>query len=456
MTASTPAEWLPVLTKRIDDGMPRVRLLARYSNGDAPLPELTRNTSAAWRSFQREARTNWGLMVRDSVADRIIPNGITVGGSADSDLALRARRIWRDNRMDSVCKQWVKYGLDFGESYLTCWRRDDGTATITADSPETMVVSVDPLQPWRIRSAMRWWRDLDAESDFAIVWSGDGWQKFARPCFVQSSSRRRLVTRISDSWVPVGDAVVTGSPPPVVVYQNPDGMGEVEPHIDIINRINRAELQLLSTMAIQAFRQRALKSAEHGLPKVDENGNAIDYASIFEAAPGALWELPPGVDIWESQPNDFTPMLSAIKEHIRQLSSATKTPLPMLMPDSANQSAEGAHNIEKGFLFKCEDRLSIAKIGLEAILVKAMQLEGEAVEDTVDVSFESPDRVTLGEKYAAASLAKAAGESWASIRRNILNYNADQIKQDDLDRAREQITLFAGNSVQRPQEDGSR
>uniref|UniRef100_UPI00191C30AE hypothetical protein n=1 Tax=Klebsiella pneumoniae TaxID=573 RepID=UPI00191C30AE len=296
----------------------------------------------------------------------------------------------------------------------------------------------------------------DAESDFAIVWSGDGWQKFARPCFVQSSSRRRLVTRISDSWVPVGDAVVTGSPPPVVVYQNPDGMGEVEPHIDIINRINRAELQLLSTMAIQAFRQRALKSTDNGLPKVDENGNAIDYASIFEAAPGALWELPPGVDIWESQPNDFTPMLSAIKEHIRQLSSATKTPLPMLMPDSANQSAEGAHNIEKGFLFKCEDRLSIAKIGLEAILVKALQIEGESVEDTVDVSFESPDRVTLGEKYAAASLAKAAGESWASIRRNILNYNADQIKQDDLDRAREQITLFAGNSVQRPQEDGSR
>lgn len=145
VVADTPEEWLPVLAKRIDDNMPRVRLLGRYSNGDAPLPELSKNTSAAWRTFQREARTNWGLMIRDAVADRIIPNGITVGGSSDSGDAVRAQRIWRDNRMDEVCKRWVKFGLDFGESFLTVWSREDGTATITADSPETMGVAVDPL-----------------------------------------------------------------------------------------------------------------------------------------------------------------------------------------------------------------------------------------------------------------------------------------------------------------------
>lgn len=440
--ATTPEKWLPVLAKRIDDNMPRVRLLARYSNGDAPLPELSRNTSAAWRTFQREARTNWGLMIRDAVADRIIPNGITVGGASDSDVAVQAQRIWRDNRMDSVSKQWLKYGLDFGESFLTGWQREDGTATITADSPETMGVAVDPLQPWRIRAAMRWWRDLDDEADYAIVWSGDSWQKFRRPCFTMSNSRRRVVTRIAGQWEPVAEPVVTHQPPPVVVYRNPDGLGEVEPHMDAINRINRALLQLLSTMAIQAFRQRALETADGPLPKVDENGNAIDYASIFEACPGALWELPKGVKVWESEPTDFNPMLSAIKEHVRQLASATKTPLPMMMPDNANQSAQGAIATENGYIFKCWDRLAIAKVGLESMLVKALQIEGVGLEDTVDVSFESPERVTLAEKYSAASQAKAAGESWASIRRNILHYSQDQIRQDDIDRAREQLSLF--------------
>lgn len=451
---ATPEQWLPVLAKRIDDNMPRVRLLARYSNGDAPLPELTRNTSAAWRTFQKEARTNWGLMIRDAVADRIIPNGITVGGASNSEQAVQAQRIWRDNRMDSVCKQWVKYGLDFGESFLTGWQRDDGTATITADSPETMGVAVDPLQPWRIRAAMRWWRDLDDEKDYAIVWNDDSWQKFTRPCFLQTNSRRRLVTRISDTWTPVTPKPnVTGQPPPVVVYRNPDGIGEVEPHIDAVNRINRAELQLLSTMAIQAFRQRALETSEGPLPKVDpETGNAIDYSAVFEAAPGAFWELPKGMKVWESQPTDFNPMLSAIKDHVRQLASATKTPLPMLMPDNNNQSAQGAISTENGYIFKCWDRLKIAKIGVESMLVKALRIEGVDITDTVDVSFESPERVTLAEKYSAAAQAKAAGESWGSIRRNILHYSQDQIRQDDIDLAREQLTVF---TAQR-QADGAR
>lgn len=446
--AVTPVEWLPVLSKRIDDNMPRVRLLARYVDGDAPLPEMSKNTRASWKSFQKEARTNWGLLVRDSVADRIVPNGITVGGSSDSEAAKRAQRIWRDNRMDAVAKQWVQFGLTFGQSFLTCWERD-GEAVITADSPETMCAAVDPLQPWRVRAAMRWWRDLDAEKDFAIVWSQGLRQKFSRDCYVQNAVSKRLVTRISGGWDPVDvEPVETDGAPPVVVYQNPGGMGEFEPHLDLINRINRGILQRLSTMAIQAFRQRALqKTGDNAgpLPTHDEHGNVIDWQAIFEPAPGALWDLPPGVNIWESSALDFTPMLNASKEDIRQLSAVTKTPMSTFMPDNANQSAEGAMNTEKGHIFRCEDRLALAKLGLQAALVKGLETEGESDVETVDVSFESPARVTLSEKYSAAAQAKAAGESWASIRRNILNYSPEQSKQDDLDRAKEQLTLFSAN-----------
>lgn len=451
--AVTPEEWLPILSKRIDDNMSRVRLLDRYVSGDAPLPEMSKNTQASWRTFQKEARTNWGLLVRDSVADRIVPNGITVGGSADSEIALQAQRIWRDNRMDSVFKQWLQYGLTFGQSFLTCWQGDDGRAVITADSPETMCVAVDPLQPWRVRAAIRYWRDIDEQKDFAYVWVHGARQKFSRDCYIPNINSKRLLSRISGEWEPVDDAVPTDGAPPVVVYTNPGGLGEFEPHIDLINRINRGILQRLSTMAIQAFRQRALQT-EPGLPlpQVDEKGNAIDWASIFEPAPGALWELPPGIKIWESSTTDITPMLNASKEDIRQLSAASKTPLPTLMPDGANQSAEGAMNTEKGHIFKCEDRLSNAKLGAEAILVKGLETEGQQNVPTVDMSFESPARVTLSEKYSAAAQAKAAGESWGSIARNILNYSADQIKQDGLDRAKEQLSLFGAQKNQPPQQ----
>lgn len=59
--------------------------------------------------------------------------------------------------------------------------------------------------------------------------------------------------------------------------------------------------------------------------------------------------------------------------------------------------------------------------------------------------FKPPDQVSLTEKYAAALQARNAGESWASIARNILGYSPEQIAQDALDRAQEQLAqaLFA-------------
>ncbi|WP_457149781.1 phage portal protein [Mycobacteroides abscessus] len=436
--ASTPEEWLPILTKRIDDNMPRVRLLERYVSGDAPLPEQSKNTKASWKAFQKMSRTNWGMLIRDSVSDRIVPNGITVDGSADSETAKQAQRIYRDNRMDAVVRQWLDYGLTFRDSYLTCWQGNDGQAIITADSPETMYAAVDPLQPWRVRAAIRYWRDIDEEKDFAFVWVNGARQKFSRPCYVQNINSKRLMTRISGGWEPETDLIETDGAPPVVVYTNPGGAGVFETHIDIINRINSGVLQRLSTMAMQAFRQRALKKdGDEPLPAVDDKGNAIDYAAIFEPAPGALWDLPPGVDIWESATTDASPMLAASKEDIRQLSAATKTPLPMLMPDSANQSAEGAMNTEKAFIFKCEACLAVVKLGLEAIIVKALETEGVTKIGNVEVSFEEPARVTLSEKYSAAAQAAAAGEPWGSIARNILKYSPDQIAQVEKDRAKE-------------------
>ncbi|TDZ92151.1 phage portal protein [Mycobacteroides salmoniphilum] len=448
--AVTPEEWLPILSKRIDDNMSRVRLLDRYVSGDAPLPEQSRNTKASWQAFQKMSRTNWGLLIRDSVADRIVPNGITVGGSSDSEIAKQAQRIWRDNRMDFIARQWIEYGLTFRDSFLTCWQGDEGQALITADSPETMCVAADPLQPWRVRAAIRYWRDIDEQKDFAYIWVHGARQKFSRDCYVPNINSKRLLSRISGKWEPVGEAISTDGAPPVVLYANPGGFGEFETHLDDINRVNTGMLQRLTTMAMQAFRQRALRKKDGGapLPTHDENDNVIDWAAIFEPAPGALWDLPPGVDIWESSTTDIGQMLSATKEDIRLLSAATKTPLPVLMPDSANQSAEGAMNTEKGFIFKCEARLAVAKLGLEAILVRALETEGVTNIPTIDVSFESPARVTLSEKYSAAAQAKAAGESWGSIARNILGYSPDQIKQDGLDRSKEQLSLFGAQRAQ--------
>lgn len=444
-----PEQWLPVLAKRMDDNAPRVQLLKSYMNGNAPLPYAGKNAREAWIEFQKEARTNWGQLILEAVTDRIVSKGILVAGDAQSDVAKQAQRIWRDNRMDHVFEEWLRDGLTFAQSYLTVWN-DNGRAKIKADSPETMIVASDPLQPWRVRASLRCWRDIDRELDYALVCSEDSYQVFGRASRIDNKQTSVLTGLVQGEWDPdpsTPEPVFTGTPPPVVVYSNPGGVGEYEPHIDVINRINNGIVRRLSIEAMQAFRQMALESAEgtSGLPKKDENGNDIDWSEIFSLHPAALWDLPPGVKIWESQTTDITPLLASSKDDIRQLSAVSRTPLPILMPDNTNTSAAGAIASETGYISKCGKRLAEAKIGGEAILVKALQLEGvEGLEEmTVDLQFESVERVSLSEKYQAAQMAKAAGESQKAIDRDILGKSPDEMRQDALDRATEALQAAA-------------
>ena len=444
-TPQTPEEWLPVLTARLDANNPRYRLLTRYVNGDAPLPEMGANVRMSWVKFQRMSRTNWGELIRDAVVDRIVPNGIVIQGKNDSPEALQAKRIWRDNRLDTVFKDWLRYGLTYGKSYLTVWRDDDGKAVITADAPDTMWAATDPLQPWRVRAAIRWWRDKDEKMDYAMVWTDNAWQRFSRSIYSDPHIADSPVwTRAQGKWDADGAATPTlSNEPPVVVFTNPGEAGEFENHLDLINRINHGTLQILAITAMQAFRQRGIKGGL--LPQKDEYGNDIDWTKVFEAAPGALWNLPEGLDIWESQQTDVSPLLLEAKDHIRQLSAVTRTPFSTLIPDSANQSAEGAKETKEGLIFKSQERLTVAAVGAEAALVKALAVEGTELTDaqTLELLFEPVSMVTLSEKYQAASMAKAAGESYRSIARNILGYTPEQIAQDALDRADEMLAGMA-------------
>ena len=459
-------DWLRVLTRKMDLRRLGVLMTRSYVDGNAPLPEMSRTTKQSWMHFQRRARTNWGELIIDSVTDRVKPTGLTINGSNSSAKAKQAQAIWRDNRMSGVFKEFLRYGLIFGQSYLTIWSGQDtpgpmlgmngtayGTKTvITADSPETMIVITDPLQHWKPKVAMKVWRDQEMARDYAIVWTPTEWKQYVRPTYTRIELKvipsKWLVNLAEGAWAPDrnldgsekgGASQIGPQPIPVVVYQNPGGHGDYETHIDLINRVNAGILERLVISAMLSFRQRALVGKQ--LPSVDENGNRINWEEVFEPAPGALWNLPEGLDIWESQPTDLSGILAASKEDIRQLSAVTKTPLPMLMPDNANTSAEGAKATEVGYLFRCMDRLDEAKFAIESAMDLAFKVDGGVLEEGeyCEVPFNDPQLITLTEKYQAALAAHNAGESWKSIERNILHYSPDQIAQDDIDRAQEAL-----------------
>lgn len=434
---TTPEDWLPVLTDRLGKRQPDIARGRSYVNGNAPLPEMGRNTRATWEAFQKKSRTNFGGIACQSHANRIRVQNVRVGSDDQSEASLVARRIARDNRLAMQISDAVWDMLTTRVGYLVAGVGEDGRALITSEKPETFYAEPDPTRPWRSRAAVKVWRDQILGLDFAEVLVPGSRQRFAR----QSMSLEGYVRNAhTGDWSAVTGVETFAASLPVWILDRRDGMGLIEPHFDVIDRINLGKLQRLSIAAIQAFRQRALKK-DPGviLPERDEAGNPIDWEKVFEPAPGALWDLPAGIDIWESQLGDvIRPLLDGEKADARDFAAVTGTPVSMLQPDAANQSAGGAAATTAQQVDACQADIDRIKLAAAACMVTALGIEGvELAEDeTVEVDFENPAWVTLAEKMDAYSKAIAAGMSPAMAQKTYLGWSQDQIDEDERHRRR--------------------
>lgn len=444
--ASTPNDWLPILAARLDARYPRVARLRRYANGDADLPEMGPNLRASWVAFQRKSLRNYGGLACASMGDRLRLQSVAIGKDADSPESVAIRRILRDNRFDVQIADAINDYLVTSIGYLVAGA-DDGSAVITREIPEQFYAATDPLRPWKARAALKVWRDLDAGADYALVWATGQRQRYTRPSYVSSqlgvTGPLRAVN--GGGWVPDGEPEVYDGPPPIVVLERKDGQGLFEPHMGLIDGIHLGKLQRLVITAMQAFRQRGLRAADGspGLPDKDEAGNDIDYTKMFESAPGALWELPIGIDIWESEQTDIRPLLEGEQADTRDFAALTRTPLSAFTPDGANQSATGATNSAAEQISQARNEIARLTPGLEVLMVYALRIEGVDLGDlTVEVEFENPAIVSMSEQYSAAAQAKVAGISLESIQRQILGWSPDQIAQDSLARSEEQLSAM--------------
>lgn len=430
--ATTPAEWLPILAKRLDARQKRIALNRSYSNGHAPLPEMGANTKASWKAFQKKARTNYGGLACESLGGRMVPNGVRVGASMSNPAVLAARRVWRDNRLDVVFGDAISNMLTTSVGYLITGVRD-GEPIITSEMPEQVITAPDPTQPWRARAALKAWRDPDVGRDYALVWVPGQRQLFSRPSQNANGTPIALVDGGWDDGAPI-ETYAGGVP--VYVLENKDGVAEFEPHIDVIDRINLGKLQRLVVTAMQAFKQRAMKG---GLPAKDEDDNDIDWAKILEPAPGALWDLPEGIDVWESEQTDIRPLLEGEKADARDFAGAIRTPISVFIPSGENQSAEGAANAKEGEIQKAKNRIARVTAPMSASLLEALRILAVDTGDTVEVLWMPPEHVSFTEKTQAAAQAKAAGMSARWIKQNIMGMSPDEIAQDEADAATDQL-----------------
>lgn len=378
-TPGSAGWWLARLGKQLVDKRPRYDALAAYARGDHPLPETTNAQSRqAFAAFQKKARTNYPALISGAVRELLMPMGFRTTLAQDERGDAAANRIWQANSLDADGGLVHGTALDLGDAYVIVGPVDDetGEPVITPEDPRQVVAETDPVRPRKTRAALKMYRDAVDGIEVAYLYlpGDDGRIEVHRAVRdLRTTSDAFGFDAQAFDWD--GDVqVLDVTRNPVVRFRNRpqiDGsvIGEFEDALDMVDRINHLILDRLVIATMQAFRQRALKG---DLPETDAEGNPIDWNTIFAPGPDALWNLPDGVDLWESQQVDLSPILRAVQDDVQSLGAVTRTP---------------AYYLTGNMEYAKSGTAQLARLALESKAIERMREFGESWEIVMALAF---------------------------------------------------------------------
>ena len=453
-TPGTDDWWVQRLCTKLGAGFPRMHKLTQYRDGDALLPdtEWDFGTRQAYYRFMKRSRLHVVETVRNSRTDRQNIIGYRTGAENDDDGDTEAWEHHKRNRMGTQQRVFFNDTADYGRVNVINSLAPDGPLW-TMRNEWTSIVEPNSLRPWLTEAGI----SIGFDSIFGVEVL-----TLFRPGYYRVAYRdRENVTIPQDGsvWYPqkdwswAGDPVLTPWTPDALITQNRtvDGFGVYEKHLDTVDRINEVTLNALTLIVMQSFRQRAVKG---NLPKVypeddPRAGQEIDYDTLFQGGPAALWMLPQGAEIWESKENDVTPVYTARKNEIKTLSSLTSTPQDMFDGESQNQSAMGAQMSREPLYHAVNGMNEQAAVCIAQVQSLSFLSTGDTVRGDVtkiEPMFGKINPATLAEKAEAASKYKSGGATQRYIDEEVFEMTPQQRRQADQDRQTESLeaALAAG------------
>lgn len=422
---------------------PPLERLDLYARNNPPMPELALKWGVSAREFQRMSRTCWAALVVECVANRMVPNGWRTAADSNRDGDQIAKQVADVSELQLKIQDSNRFMLELGDGYMMTGepRRNSNIPVITAEDPRQTITAEDPRTGETLAS-LKVLRDEWTDRDFAYLCIV-GAPSVQYVAFTEDKSPvyNSRVFFMPDSWAwddSRGGASGLRLPPamdwrsPIVRFANSGGEGEFERHLPLLDRIHDGIFDRIVIGKHQAFRQRALK----GLPSVypadhPQAGEAIEWdKDAFASDPASLWDLPPDVDVWESQPIDLGPLRLANKDDVESLAAVTSTPLYFITPDAASGSAEGATTQRESFSFRVDDRRRRVSAGLARVLSNCFAIMGEtdrAKVELIKTTWEPAERYSLLTRTQSATFAKSAGLGQASIYTDVLGYSPDDV-----------------------------
>ncbi len=458
-------EWyLMELAAEMGKDFPRLKRLESYCDGTFVVPiEADPSSREAYRKFAAKARLTFANTIVEQKVGRMNFRGVRTAAEDDANGDREANRLMRLNRFKVQLRDLLRKKSIHGRAFIVVGIDEFNEPFMTWRDQWTMRVRMNALRP--------------GVTEAAVIVSWDGVNKqdvltLLRPGYVRVAvkpAQSTTVPRDGTEWNPGNGWEWTSGPIPlgftercpVAVFENPEGLGEFENHLDSLDRVTQDILERLTTTAMQAFRQRAIQTGEQALPErypddhAERPGELIDYDELFKSGPAALWLLPKGAKVWESQPIDSRALIVAENEDLKHLASVTGTPLYQLSPES-NQSAEGA---------------KLQRETIRSMIMDRRERDAEPIAETLSLMFEARgddvradaaeivtiwgqmEYVSKADVAEAARAAKQGGMSQRGINEHIYEMTPEEMAQEEQSLRDEQfqnslmgVTLNAGNS----------
>jgi len=428
---NSPGWWLERLAGRLlnPTRQARLNLLDQIYRGDMPLPEGAEQHRSTYQAFQKYARSNFAETITEALRPRVVPTGVRTGVAGGESGDAEAWKAWKGSGLHVEFAEILRTTCVMGNAYAIVGPKDDETGypVVTAEDPRQVISEHDPRHQRKILAALKYMTDDITERELLYLYMPGVVYVASRPVgsppmvaspTVKGQKQTGLTLGTEWEW----DFDLSGDLPdklmPVVRFRYGRGVGCFEPHIDLLMRINHMILQRMVIATMQAFRQRAVKNLPEtvdGQPPTEtvEDGvvvktNVIDYTDVFSADPGALWQVPEGVEFWESGQVDLTPILASVKDDVQHLAAVSRRPMYMFQPSGDIQSAVGADLSREALVHDAEDlivRMNDACSQVFALMFRWMGDDDRAKVAEIDLMWQSPERQSLSERAAAAAQA---------------------------------------------------
>lgn len=418
-TATTAERWKDKLARPM---LPQPRdkwldTLWSYRVGDPPLPQIAPEFADTFKDALRKARSNHAPMCVQAMLDRTELEAISTNLDGDTNGDDIAAEIMEETGLQTRLKDMQDFKYSMGESFgmVVPPVGDAKFPTVHAIDPRRCVGIVDDDNPVRLKAALV--KSYNVEEDIQeahLFLPGGKWTvKYDGTKWANLSAEPDEVVEGLDDLGGI----------PVVRLENPNGLGEYEPHVDVLDRIIDTTLMRIVIMKFQGFKQRGVSGdededdlAEYDADDYDDAdvetrndliSEAAKWDRIFKAGPGAVWKVPAGWKFWESGPTDLTGVLQAKRDDVKEFAAVTFTPLYLVSPDDANGSATGADVLRESLTSKCRDRRVRDTPALKLLwrIIFAMCKEPRTVK-TIKLEWGPIEFRSLSEKASATTQVK--------------------------------------------------